>query len=81
MDIENKIRVSPLSWVDFFSPEEVCLRASTVADSKCPVADGISNEVYKLANVKLLSLIYIFYSSTLCHAFVPNLTSVSVITP
>ena len=79
LEHENKIRVSPLSGVDFVSTEEVCLHASALAEGKCPVADGIPNEVYKLAYVRLYSLLSIFYSSILCHAFIPTLMSDSVI--
>ena len=73
--------MSPLSGVDSVSPQEVCLHASTLADGKCPVADGIPNEVYKLTNVRVYSFLSIFYTSKLCHAFVSNLMSDSVITP
>ena len=73
--------MSPLSGVDFVSPGEVCLHARTLADGKRPVADGIPNEVYKLANVRLYGWLSIFYSSIMCHAFIPYLMFDSVITP
>ena len=57
--------MSPLSGVDFVSPEEVCLHASTLADGKCPAAERNPNEVYKLANVRLYGLLSIFYNSIL----------------
>ena len=56
------------------------MHASSLADGKCPVADGVPNKVYKLANVRLNSLLSMFYSSIRCYALIPNLMSDSMIT-
>ena len=58
--------------VDTVSPEEVCMCASGLEESRYPTVDGVPNVVHKFANARLYKFLGKFYSSLLIHGYLPS---------
>ena len=59
----SKVRLAKRGAIQTVSPEEVCMFASGLEESKCPTVYGVPNAIYKFANARLYKILAKFYSS------------------
>ena len=76
MELTSEVGLAKTYLLNKVSPEEVCMNASGLKETKCPTVDGILNVVYKFAMACLYKLLAKVFSCLLIHCYVPNSLSV-----